>query len=334
MSLIKPKAPRWYWEHDGVVEACYTMPKKDGSGMKDTTLREARELGLLPSVTSILRVMAQPGLERYKLGQVIYSAMTLPREREDCTTWEHRVHATLMGMESIDGLRHAYDNPPRYIESDDAFAKRVVEDSEAQAAKAAEFGTRIHDVIAEIMTKAHQDQRWGGGIAMGLATDEELVPYLSGFIAWATDNIDEIHAVEKVVGGKHCGYAGRLDLDCTLRGVGRTLIDFKTTAVREGKAPVFYEDSWLPQLVAYRNACTDSIPRIMSLVIDSRAPGPVWPKLWDDSDMAKGRKIFRHCLELWMVLNDYDPVFDPTAGVKQAREDYADKQMGLNPRSI
>lgn len=294
MSLIKPKAPRWYREQNGVVEACYTMPKKDGSGMKDTTLREARELGLLPSVTSILRVMAQPGLERWKLEQVIHSAMTLPR---------------LPG------------------ETEDAFARRIVDDSEAQAAKAAEFGTRIHDAIASIID--YKVKPFVNDIV-----DATLWPFLEPFTQWANDNIEEIHAVEKVVGGKHCGYAGRLDLDCTLKGVGGTLVDFKTTAVREGKSPVFYEDSWLPQLCAYRDASTDSIPRIMSLVIDSRTPGPVWPKLWGPEEMVRGTKIFVYCLELWKALNDYDPtkpVFDPIAAVNQDREERALKQMGILP---
>lgn len=271
MNLIRPKAPRFYRDVNGVVEACYKVPVKNKKflmdeghpGTKEPTIADARELGLLPSVTTILGVLAKPGLERWKLEQAIHSALTLPR---------------------LEG------------ESEDAFARRVVQDMEAQAAKAAEFGTRIHDAIASFLTgdyKAHN---------LLLDTD----PYLEQFKAWANQNIEKVHALEKVVGGKHCGYAGRLDLDCTLRGVGRCVVDFKSQAVKEGKEPTFYKD-WCAQLGAYSKTINDPVPSIVSLVIDSRAPGPVWPKIWDRHEVFKGLQMFRNCFELWKLMNDYEP---------------------------
>lgn len=278
MSLIKHKAPRWYRDEGGVVEACYQVPAKSRavlmrfghSGMKNITLREARELGLLPSVTSILRVMANPWLENWKKEQVIYSAITLPR---------------------MPG------------ELDDAFAHRVVEDSEAQAAKAAEFGSRIHDSIAEMMTDRMYWDASKEPFHVSFPLDR--APYLQGFVEWSMQEIEHVHAVEKVVGGKHCGYAGRLDLDCTLRGVGRTICDFKTQNIKEGQRPAFY-DTFPIQLAAYADAVPEA-QCIGSIIIDSRAPGPVWPKIWNEVEIDKYVDVFQHCFELWKYQNDYDP---------------------------
>lgn len=271
MNLIRPKAPRFYRDVNGVVEACYKVPVKNKKflmdeghpGTKEPTIADARELGLLPSVTTILSVLAKPGLERWKLEQAIHSALTLPREAG---------------------------------EGEDAFARRVVQDMDAQAAKAAEFGTRIHDAVAALLGQYIENYKE--------SIDEDLLPYLEHFRHWAADNIEEVHAVEKVVGGKHCGYAGRLDLDCTLRGVGRTICDVKTQGVKEGKEPVFYKD-WLGQLSAY--SCAELSGGVMSIVIDSRSPGPVHTKLWTFQERLEGERMFHHCFELWKLMNDYEP---------------------------
>ena len=91
---------------------------KTGEPRYGATLREARKEHLLPSVTTILSIVAQPGLEAWKQEQAIMAALTLPR----------------------------LDNEPL-----DAFAKRVVEDSREHASSAAAVGTEIHDAIEQYL---------------------------------------------------------------------------------------------------------------------------------------------------------------------------------------
>lgn len=79
-----------------------------------TTLSDARKIGLVPSVTTVLGVLDKPALNTWRVKQGILAALTLARE---------------------DG------------ESDDAYLARVLADSGEQAKKAAEEGTRIHDAI-------------------------------------------------------------------------------------------------------------------------------------------------------------------------------------------
>lgn len=101
----------WY-SRDGAP--AYEVPNKSAGGMRPTTVRDARALGLVPSVTTVLAVKAKPNLEVWKVRQGILAALTLPR---------------------VEG------------EPEDAWLQRIEADSREQAKKAAEEGTRIHDAI-------------------------------------------------------------------------------------------------------------------------------------------------------------------------------------------
>lgn len=100
----------WY-KQDG--SPCYDQATAKG-GTRSTDLRDARKLGLVPSVTTILQVAPKPQLEAWKVKQGILAALTLTREVD---------------------------------ETDDAFLARVLKDSQEQAKLAAEEGNRIHDAI-------------------------------------------------------------------------------------------------------------------------------------------------------------------------------------------
>jgi len=102
----------WYWP-DG--RTAYEVPYADpNKGMRATTLKDAKKLGLLPSVTGIIRLAAAPGLERWKQEQVLLAAMTLPR---------------------LEG------------EPDADFIARIYHDSKEQGKQAAEAGSKIHGAI-------------------------------------------------------------------------------------------------------------------------------------------------------------------------------------------
>jgi hypothetical protein len=96
---------------------------KDGTAMhycgpngSETTLREARKLGLLPSVTEVLNVLAKHALDRWKVNQAILAALTLPK---------------------IDG------------ESEESYLRRIDADGRRQAQEAAQAGTSIHQAIED-----------------------------------------------------------------------------------------------------------------------------------------------------------------------------------------
>jgi hypothetical protein len=101
------EAGHWY-KKDG--SPCYTIIGKNGQE-RPTTLRDAKKLGLVPSVTTIIRCAAAPGLENWKQDQAILAALTCPR---------------------IEG------------ESEADMLSRIKKDAAEQAKKAAERGTQIH----------------------------------------------------------------------------------------------------------------------------------------------------------------------------------------------
>ena len=104
------QAGHWYAP---TGEPAYTVIGANGKE-RPTTIRDARKLGLLPSVTTICQLEAKPALTNWKIQQALLSAMTLPR---------------------VEG------------ESDDSFMARALNDSKQQAINAAARGTEIHGAL-------------------------------------------------------------------------------------------------------------------------------------------------------------------------------------------
>ncbi len=103
-------AGHWY-DRQGMP--CYTIVGKNGKE-RNTTLRDARKELYVPSVTEVMKVLAKPGLDRWKLEQVKLAALTLPQ---------------------IEG------------ETLDQFSTRIDQDASAQMIEARDLGTSIHGAI-------------------------------------------------------------------------------------------------------------------------------------------------------------------------------------------
>lgn len=109
-SGVATDSGHWY---DEAGNPCYTLVGKNGNE-RGTTLRDARVMNLYPSVTTITKCAAAPGLVNWMVDQAIMAALTLTR------------------------------NPD---ESDEAYLARIKRDSKEQARKAAEKGSEIHGAI-------------------------------------------------------------------------------------------------------------------------------------------------------------------------------------------
>jgi len=77
MAYIRPTQDAHWYTADG--KPCHVVPNVKGGGLRKTTMRDARKLHLLPSVTSILKVYPRPNLEAWKSEQLLISALTTPR---------------------------------------------------------------------------------------------------------------------------------------------------------------------------------------------------------------------------------------------------------------
>lgn len=111
MIATRPSESNHWYAKDGTP--MYTVLAKNGEP-RATTLRDAKKMGLLPSVTTIMKSAASPGLEAWKLNQMMLAALTLPRAEG---------------------------------ESEESFIARIQSDSKEQARKAADRGTEVHAAI-------------------------------------------------------------------------------------------------------------------------------------------------------------------------------------------
>ena len=110
-----------YYYRDG--RPCYTIIGRNGKE-RNTNIRDARKLDLVPSVTEAMKVAARPGYEQWKYRQVAMCSLTLTR------------------------------NPN---ETDEAFINRILSDANEQGRIAAEKGTAIHGAIERTLLKLPVD---------------------------------------------------------------------------------------------------------------------------------------------------------------------------------
>lgn len=104
------ESSHWYAQ-DG--SPAYRIKGKNGVE-RNTTLRDAREHNLVPSVTTILSIAAKPGLTNWLQQQVLLAALTLPRKENE-------------------------------LESD--WLDRVMSDAKSTGREAADRGTRMHGCL-------------------------------------------------------------------------------------------------------------------------------------------------------------------------------------------
>lgn len=118
----------WYYPNGSPA---YEVPGAKGQPVVPD-LRHARKLGLLPSVTSIMKVLAAPGLERWKREQAVLAALTLTRLPD---------------------------------ETDKDFLRRVDTDSQAHGKERAEQGKEIHKAIEQALGGHPFDPKWTEHVA-------------------------------------------------------------------------------------------------------------------------------------------------------------------------
>ena len=104
-------AEHWYCGTTG--EPRYTIIGKNGKE-RNTTVKDARELNLVPSVTTINSMLSKSGLDTWKQTQVLYAAVEYPR-------WEN--------------------------EDEKEWVSRILDLAKSKSREAAERGTAIHDIL-------------------------------------------------------------------------------------------------------------------------------------------------------------------------------------------
>jgi len=241
---------------------------QDGTPMHSATLRDARKKMLFPSVTSVLSLWPKPALDNYKIEQAVLAALTLP---------------------------------PLPLETPDTLAKRVILDAEEHRKSAALFGRKLHSVCEKVSGRQSLE---------AIVPPDPIYAFIPNIELWFEENILRVLSTERVVVSLEHGYAGTYDLLAVTKHWGTALIDFKTQGVKKGDAK-FYE-TWDFQLAAYFHPINQGLPglieNLVSVVIDSAAPGMPVSKVWNMDTRPDAFRKFMACLTLWKESRNYWPV--------------------------
>lgn len=178
-----------HWYHtDGTP--CHTIIGKNGKE-RDTTLRDARRLNLVPSVTTILKgVLAAPALSRWITKQA---------------------------------LEQAYNAPPVGDESLEDCISFWLRKSEEEGQKRMDFGTKVHKAIEDGLGDGYENEL----VTLPTGDDMYLAEFVNPVLELIKDNGWKILETETTLVGQ--GYAGTADAIYTGE-YEYGIIDFKTSA--------------------------------------------------------------------------------------------------------
>jgi hypothetical protein len=245
-----------YYTRDG--KPAYEVPKANGNGTRPTNIKDARKLDLVPSVTLILREIAKPGLEIWKLQQLLLASLTLPRQPD---------------------------------ELEDAYCRRVLEDSKAQAEKARERGTILHGAIEQHIRGETVSPEW--------VAHCDLVRNTLG-----QHGINLLGSEPEKCFASSLGYGGKVDAFDTPKP---WIVDFKTKDVIDPAKKMAY-DEHVMQLAAYAHGLELPINSVRALnvfigVNDCKVAVYEWTAL----DLRRGWRMFCSILDYWKLKTTVTP---------------------------
>ena len=122
----------WYTKEGA---PCHTVPAKDGEH-RNTTLRDARKMGLLPSVTGVLGIIGKESLVSWRIKQALYASLGLPKQEDEAPDYwakrciamseKSRDDAAVSGSRIHEAIEHGMQNLP-YVEDMKPFVEPVIE---------------------------------------------------------------------------------------------------------------------------------------------------------------------------------------------------------------
>lgn len=271
MILISRESSSHWYLNDGTP--FHEVPRADGNGIRHVTLRDARKVGALPSVTNILSVLAKPGLDAWRIEQGIMAALTLPR----------------------------INNEPL-----DDFARRVVTDMSAQVTKAADLGSAIHAAIEVYLQTGEPPENpdvlllfepvklWIDDHVERVALVETVAVHPQLGYAGRIDMVAKL---------KHAGSWAVVDFKSQK-------MKPNTKGIYQA---AYYETWPLQLIAYFEalcrmGECSRKLEDIASVVINSVEPTPVQVKVWPREQHAAYWNAFQCAHQLWCFTKGYQPV--------------------------
>lgn len=258
-----------HWYHGDTGLPCHQVPNKSKPGeFRNTTLRDARVMNLVPSVSAILSIQAKPGLDNWRSRQIGLAAYKLSEGLKWCG-----------GSDEQD------------------FITTVLQDAEIQMSKARDLGTEIHGAIERCLkfSEVGFDLMKPGGVVKldHSAHINAAISALKEFGVWGQPFRAERSFASPL------GYGGCLDF-CTDTHIS----DFKCVDSLSKKLD--YNDR-LSQLSAYSMGVHGKLVKCANVFISTSEPGQYLLREWTKEELEWGWNLFMACKHLWEVSNRYIP---------------------------
>lgn len=240
---------------------------------RPTTLRDARKLSLVKSVTTHLNVIAKPALVSWMCDQAIMAALTLPR---------------------IEG------------EAEKAYIARIKADGKAGAEEAAREGGRIHDAIEKSYQGEPVPAKYAKHVEAARAEVARIFPHVTDWIS------EKSFAHPSGYGGRvdlHSPSTGIVPdfktKDGTFVLVGGEWHNLPPNSDKPKK--MAYDQHW--QLGAYQDGLL--LPRApgAAVFVSRTHPGEVASHVWTADEMEEGSQVFKLALALSQKLSGYSGAF-------------------------
>jgi ATP-dependent exoDNAse (exonuclease V) beta subunit len=271
------ESAHWYTP---TAEPFYDILAANG-GRRSVTVRDARSLGLVPSVTTVLSILAKPQIEAWKQENAVKSALNMTRSAEET-------------MED--------------------FIDRIALESTMISQRAMNKGTIIHSYIEQKIKrendiKVNEDIRevcfgideylsrndFNGCIECARVKTVEL-PNMDFDTPIIADEILDRKPVVKDF--SELSYGGKIDFFGKLNRENY-VIDFKTQSTNKDKQVRGYEE-WCYQLAAYRFMLKENF-KCANVVISTTEPNRIEFIEWPEADLASGLKIFLNALSIFYI---------------------------------
>lgn len=273
----------WYTKNG---KAMHKVPGKTVAE-RDTTITDARKMGLLPSVSGITKVWANQGLDRWKQNATIEATLNYCRAdwTGDWSTFKQH--------------------------EEDHFYGEIRARADDGMNAASSLGVKIHAAIEAELTETD----WDFSEIVELSDGRSVA--LMDLVYPAINKVRELGIIavenEKIVTCLKHGYAGQMDMAYAQKEtVG--VLDFKSTKTKPGKK-IDVRQGQSMQIAAYHYAYWGTLDKPhfqinhqgINLYISTTEVGRVDVVTYDHDELAKQWEGFLACLTLWRLQNNYDP---------------------------
>lgn len=275
----------WY-DKDGNPK--YTIKGVNGK-IRPTTLRDARKLNLVPSVTTIMSVEDKPGLLTWKQQQLLKACIADPFDEE------------------------MYD--------EDFWKRKVITESELIGKSAADKGTIIHDALESwIKTETYKNIENFSG-------DYSLSDFVDPVAEFLIERFMGVDWVAEASFASSLGFGGKIDLHSRPTKDRRPIVlDYKTKDTDDRKKLVAYDQHHM-QTAAYAKGLEEIGAFVIpgeeqeteqisynaeaaeryNLFISTHVPGMY--ELTESTDFQREFGMFSNLLQFWQLKNNYVPEF-------------------------